>query len=131
MLLNYRKLVFLFALNFFPWEFLLIKKLEIEKTKNTKNTTFKTDIIKVILVFSISKFFTNENSQGRKFWTDFSLFFFRAPIFQSPFVTIKVFSMDIEVEFEHCGALKVIYFQNISYLLLFSNNLQTKGLEIS
>ena len=24
-----------FALNFLPWEFLLIKKLEIEKTKNT------------------------------------------------------------------------------------------------
>ena len=28
---------------------------------------FKTDIIKVVLVFSISNFFTNKNSQGRKF----------------------------------------------------------------
>ena len=55
-----------FALNFLPWEFLLVKKLEIEKTKTTKYTTFKTDIIKVVLAFSISNFFTNENSQGRK-----------------------------------------------------------------
>jgi hypothetical protein len=55
-----------FALNFLPWEFLSVKKLEIEKTKTTKYTTFKTDIIKVILVFSISIFFTNENFQGRK-----------------------------------------------------------------
>ena len=37
-----------FALNFLPWEFLLVKKLEIEKTKTTKYTTFKTDIIKVV-----------------------------------------------------------------------------------
>ena len=32
-----------FALNFLPWEFLLVKMLEIEKTKTTKYTTFKTD----------------------------------------------------------------------------------------
>ena len=38
----------IFALNFLPWEFLLVKKLEIEKTKTTKYTTFKTDIIKVV-----------------------------------------------------------------------------------
>ena len=44
----------------------LIKKLEIEKTKTTHHTTFKTDIIKVVLVFSISNFFTNKNSQGKK-----------------------------------------------------------------
>ena len=50
---------------FFPG-FVLVKKLEIKKTKITKDTTFKTDIIKVVLVFSISNFFTNENSQGRK-----------------------------------------------------------------
>jgi hypothetical protein len=55
-----------FTLNFLPWEFLLVKKLEIEKTKTTKYTAFKTDIIKVVLVFSISKFFTNEKSQVRK-----------------------------------------------------------------
>ena len=54
------------ALNFLPWEFLLIKKLEIEKTKTTEYTTFKTNIIKVVLVFLISNFFTNKNSQGRK-----------------------------------------------------------------
>ena len=32
-----------FALNFLPWEFLLLKKLEIEKTKTNLYTTFKTD----------------------------------------------------------------------------------------
>ena len=42
-----------FALNFLPWEFLLVKKLEIEKTKTTNYTTFKTDLVKVVLVFSI------------------------------------------------------------------------------
>ena len=40
-----------FALNFLPWEFLLIKKLEIEKTK----TTFIISVLKVtylvVLVF--------------------------------------------------------------------------------
>ena len=33
--LNYRKKVFYFALNFLHWEFLLIKKLDFEKTKAT------------------------------------------------------------------------------------------------
>ena len=37
--------VFFFALNFLPWDFLFIKKLEIEKTKTTQCTTFKTDMI--------------------------------------------------------------------------------------
>ena len=50
----------------FHGNFLLIKMLEIQKTKNTHHTTFKTDIIKVVLVFSISSLFTNKNSQGRK-----------------------------------------------------------------
>ena len=45
-----------FALNFLPWDFLLIKKLDIEKTKTILYTTFKTDIIKVVLFFSISNF---------------------------------------------------------------------------
>ena len=58
-----------FPLYFLPWEFLIVKKLEIGKTKTTKYTTFKTDIIKVVLVFSISNFFTNENTQGRKLST--------------------------------------------------------------
>ena len=53
-----------FALNFLPWEFLLIKKLDFEKTKATQYTTFKTDITK--MVFSISNFFANKNSQERK-----------------------------------------------------------------
>ena len=64
--LNYRRQVFHFALNFLPWEFLLIKKLDFEKNKIIQYTTFKTDMIKVFLVFSISNFFTNKNSQGRK-----------------------------------------------------------------
>ena len=67
--LNYRKKVFFFALNFLTWEFLSIKKLDFEKTKATKYTTFKIDIIKVVLGFSISNFFTNENFQGRKLST--------------------------------------------------------------
>ena len=33
--LNYRKKAFYFALNFLPWDFLLIKKLDFEKTKPT------------------------------------------------------------------------------------------------
>ena len=40
-----------FAFNFLPWDFLLIKKLKIEKTKTTFYATFKTDIIQVVLVF--------------------------------------------------------------------------------
>ena len=52
--LNYPKKVFCFAINFLPWEFLLIKKFDFQKTKYT---TFKTDLIKVVLVFSISNFF--------------------------------------------------------------------------
>ena len=36
---------------FLPWEFLIVKKMEFEKTKPTQYTTFKTDIIKVVLVF--------------------------------------------------------------------------------
>ena len=55
---------------FFPrtdsWEILLVKKLEIEKPK----TTFIISVLKVVffmvLVFSISNFFINEKSQGRK-----------------------------------------------------------------
>ena len=54
--LNYRKTVFYFALNFLPWEFLLIKKLDFKKTNTTQYTTFKTDIIKVVLVFLASTF---------------------------------------------------------------------------
>ena len=41
---------------------LLIKKFDFQKAKATQYTTFKTDIIKVVLVFLISNFFTNKNS---------------------------------------------------------------------
>ena len=51
---------------FFRTQFLLMKKLEIKKTKTTKFITFKTDKIKVVLVFSISNFFTRKNCQIRK-----------------------------------------------------------------
>ena len=63
---NLRDQVLFSRTDFLPWEFLLIKKLEFDKTKPTQYTTFKTDIIKVVLVFSISNFFINKNSQGRK-----------------------------------------------------------------
>ena len=55
-----------FLIYLFVWEILLLKKLEIEETKTTYKSTLKTDIIKVGLVFSISNFFINKNSQGRK-----------------------------------------------------------------
>ena len=64
--LNYRKKVFYFTLTCLPWDFLLIKTLDFEKTKAIKYITFKSDVIKVVLVFSIANFFTNKNSQGRK-----------------------------------------------------------------
>ena len=49
---NYRYIEgIFFALNFLPWEFLLVKNLEIEKPKTIEYITFKIDIIKVVLVF--------------------------------------------------------------------------------
>jgi hypothetical protein len=66
MKLNCRKKAFHFALNFLPWEFLLLKKLDFEKSKATQYTTFETDTVKVVVVFWISNFFTNKNCQGRK-----------------------------------------------------------------
>ena len=65
--LNLQKKVLFSRTDFLPWELLVIKKSEFEKTKPTCNTTFKTDVIKVVFVFSISNFFINKNSQGRKF----------------------------------------------------------------
>ena len=47
---------FLILIHLFAWEIISIKKLEMEETKTTYST-FKTDIIKVGLVFSISNFF--------------------------------------------------------------------------
>ena len=51
-----------FLLQLFARDVLVMKKLEIEKTKPTFIiSTFKTDIIKVGLVFSISNFFINKS----------------------------------------------------------------------
>ena len=50
----------LFLIHLFAGEILLLKMLEIEETKTTQYTTFKTDIIKVGLVFSISNFSSNK-----------------------------------------------------------------------
>ena len=51
-----------------PGEILLIKKLDFEKTKLTYYIQILKliCIIKMVLVFSISNFFTNKNSQERK-----------------------------------------------------------------
>ena len=45
-------------------EILLSKKFEIEETTTTYYSTFKTDIIKVGLIFSISNFFINKTYQA-------------------------------------------------------------------
>ena len=63
---NLREQVLFSRTDFLPWEFLLVKKSEFDKPKPIQYTTFKTDIIKGVLVFSISNFFINKNSQGRK-----------------------------------------------------------------
>ena len=55
------------ALNFLLWEFLLVKRLEIEKTKTTfVISVLKVDITKVGFVCSISNFLINKTAQGRK-----------------------------------------------------------------
>ena len=59
-----------FLIHLFAWDILLEKKLEIEETKTTYYTTFKTDIIKVGLVFSISNFFNNKIYHANK-WMRF------------------------------------------------------------
>ena len=52
--------------DFLPLELLLIKKLEIEKTKTTCIISVLKVVYKVGLVLSNSNFFINKNSQGRK-----------------------------------------------------------------
>ena len=47
-----------------------MKKLEFEKTKPILYSTFKTDIIKVGLIFSISNFFNNKIYHANK-WSAF------------------------------------------------------------
>ena len=61
-----------FLLQLFARDVLVMKKLEIEKTKPTFIiSTFKTDIIKVGLVFSISNFFIAKTSLANN-WRSFS-----------------------------------------------------------
>jgi hypothetical protein len=50
----------IFLIYLFARAILLMKKLKIEETKATLYSTFKTDKIKVDLVFLISKFFINK-----------------------------------------------------------------------
>ena len=59
-------------LHLFARDVLVMKKLEIEKTQPTFIiSTFKTDIIKVGLVFSISNFFIAKTSLANN-WRSFS-----------------------------------------------------------
>ena len=61
-----------FLLQIFARDVLVMKKLEIEKTKPTSIiSTFKTDIIDVGLVFSISNFFIAKTSLANN-WRSFS-----------------------------------------------------------
>ena len=61
-----------FLLQLFARDVLVMKKLEIEKTKPTFIiSTFKTDIIKVDLVFSISNFFIKKIALAN-IWMSFS-----------------------------------------------------------
>ena len=60
------KLLLLKLIHLFASEILLVKKLEMEETKTTQYSTFKTDIIKVVLVFSIPNFFITKTSLANK-----------------------------------------------------------------
>ena len=60
------KLLLLKLIHLFAREVLLVKKLEIEETKTTSYSTFKTDRIKVELVFPISNFFITKTSLAIK-----------------------------------------------------------------
>ena len=68
---NKAKLLLLKLIHLFATEVLLVKKLEIKETKTTWYSIFKTDIIKVGLVFSISNFLMNEICLANK-WMSFS-----------------------------------------------------------
>jgi hypothetical protein len=50
----------IFVIHLFARAILSMKKLKIEETKAIQYSTFKTDIIKVGLVFSTSNFFINK-----------------------------------------------------------------------
>ena len=59
-------LLLLKLIHLFAREVLLVKKLEIEETKTTWYSNFKTDIIEVGLVFLISNFFITKMSLANK-----------------------------------------------------------------
>ena len=61
----------IFLIHLFARAILLMKKLKIEESKATYNSTFKTDIIKLGLVFSISNFFINKIALAN-IWMSFS-----------------------------------------------------------
>ena len=64
--MDFRKYFFSHSI-FFPGSFYyVIKKWKLKRLRPPSIITFKTDIIKVVSVFSISNFFKNRNSQGRK-----------------------------------------------------------------
>ena len=68
--LNNRKKVFFSSSIYLP-DILFMKKMEIEETKTTLYSTFKTDVINVGLVSSISNFFIKKSSLANK-WMSFS-----------------------------------------------------------
>ena len=61
----------IFLVHLFARKILLVKKLKMEETKATKYSIFKTDIIKVSLLFSISNFFINKIALAN-IWISFS-----------------------------------------------------------
>ena len=70
--LNYCKKVFFFFIHLLARDILVMKKLEIKKTKPTFIiSVLKVDIIKVGLVFSISNFFIAKTSLAKN-WRSFS-----------------------------------------------------------
>jgi ABC-type polar amino acid transport system ATPase subunit len=64
--LSKAELLLLKLIHLFAREVLLVQKLEIKETKTTKYSTFKTDIKKVGLVFSIYNLFINKTSLANK-----------------------------------------------------------------
>ena len=65
--LNLQKKVLFLRTDFLPWEVLLIKKLEIEKTKPTFIISVLKVLHLVVLVFSIYNFFSNKNRERNLF----------------------------------------------------------------
>ena len=63
------KLLLLKLIHLFAREVLLVKKLEIAETRTTQYSTFKTDMIKVGLVFSFFNFFITKTSLANKWMT--------------------------------------------------------------